>query len=269
MSASPTGIRLARALPGLLREVDTGVEPPPLLLAGEAEGVAELASALARGGDPSLLRAVRPADLESEDIRGAALVVVVRGNLTSGDERALAGAERRGIPLVCLAVDAPRGYVLPYVRATDVVKGSAVDAASAAAVAQRIAAVAGETAWALARRLPVLRRPVAEALVRRFTGQNGLIGAAVFVPGADLPVLTLNQLRMVLRIGAAFGGEVDGAGRAALGAVVLSGFGLRALARESTRLLPLPEFLVKGAIAGAATWLLGNAAVELAGRRVT
>ena len=91
----------------------------------------------------------------------------------------------------------------------------------------------------------------------------------MFVPGADLPALTLNQVRMVMRIGAAFGGELDGAGRAALGAVVLSGFGLRALARESAKSLPFPEFLVKGAIAGGATWLLGTAAAELAGRRVS
>jgi uncharacterized protein (DUF697 family) len=121
----------------------------------------------------------------------------------------------------------------------------------------------------LARGLPVLRRPVTDVLVRRVAGQNSLIGAAVFVPGADLPILTLNQLRMVLRIGAAFGREVDGASRAALGAVVLTGFGLRALARGSTRVLPVPESLVKGAIAGSATWVLGAAAIGLASRRAT
>jgi uncharacterized protein (DUF697 family) len=267
MSPSPVGIRLARAVPGLLREVDTAAEPPPLLLAGEADDVVRLLDALARGGDPSLLRVVHAGDLESEHVRGAALVLVVRGAATPGEERVLAAAERREIALVCLALDRPPGYVLPYVRATDVVSASAVSEVSAAAVARRVALASGEGAWALARGLPILRRPVAEALVHRFARQNGLIGAAVFVPGADLPALTLNQLRMVMRIGAAYGRELDGASRAVLGGVVLSGFGLRALARESVRLLPLPGFLVKAAIAGGATWLLGNAAVELAGRR--
>lgn len=269
MSASPVGARLARAVPGLLREVDTAVVPAPLLLAGEPEGAAKLYVALTRGGNQSRVQIIQSSDLESPDLYGGALVLVLRGAPTPGDERALAAAERRGIPLVCLALDLPRGTVLPYVRATAVVTSSSVDEAATTAVAQRIAVAAGDTAWALARSLPALRLPVAQALVRRFARQNGLIGAAVFVPGADLPALTLNQLRMVMRIGAAFGGELDGASRAALGAVVLSGFGLRALARESANLLPLPEFLVKGAIAGGATWLLGNAAVGLAGRRAS
>jgi uncharacterized protein (DUF697 family) len=46
----------------------------------------------------------------------------------------------------------------------------------------------------------VLRRAICEELIRKFSRQNAIVGVAVFVPGADLPVLTLNQVRLVLRI---------------------------------------------------------------------
>ena len=52
----------------------------------------------------------------------------------------------------------------------------------------------------LAARLPALRRGVADALIARVARQNAAIAAAVFIPGVDFPVLTLNQLRLVLRI---------------------------------------------------------------------
>lgn len=269
MSSSPAEIRLARALPGLLREVDSSTRPLPLLLAGEAAGVAEVVRAFSERGEASFLRVVSPADLEQEQLRGAALLVVVRGIPTAADERLLEQGERRGLPLVCLALGLPRGHLLPYVRATDVIRGAAVDESSVAALARRIALTADEPVWALARGLPVLRRPVAEAIVRRSARQNSLIGAAVFVPGADLPMLTLNQLRMVLRIGAMFERRADTEGRLTLGAVILAAFGLRALARRSSRRLPLPELVVKGAIAGSATWALGKAAIGLADRRAT
>ena len=53
-----------------------------------------------------------------------------------------------------------------------------------------------------------VRRPFSELIVisRR---KNGIVGAAVFIPGADMPVLTLNQLRMVLRICGAYGLDAD------------------------------------------------------------
>src|SRR5688572_31706532 len=38
---------------------------------------------------------------------------------------------------------------------------------------------------------------------------NAVLGAAIFVPGADFPVLTLNQLRLVLRLAQAHGEEID------------------------------------------------------------
>ncbi len=36
-----------------------------------------------------------------------------------------------------------------------------------------------------------------------------MLGVAIFVPGVDFPVLTLNQLRLVLRLASAHGDEID------------------------------------------------------------
>ena len=84
-------------------------------------------------------------------------------------------------------------------------------------IAAAVAARLGEAGTALAARLPVLREPVCDALIERFSRQNGIIGVAVFLPGADFAVLTLNQIRLVLRLAAAHGVEIDQS-RAARGA---------------------------------------------------
>ena len=49
----------------------------------------------------------------------------------------------------------------------------------------------------------------ATQLIEPFSRQNGILGVAIFVPGADFPVLTLNQIRLVLRLAAAHGVEID------------------------------------------------------------
>ena len=84
--------------------------------------------------------------------------------------------------------------------------------------------------------------------------------AAIFVPGADLPLLTLNQVRLVLRIASAYGGEIDAPRVPELLGVLGAGFGFRAVAREALDLVPVAGWLVKGAVAYAGTRALGEAA---------
>ena len=84
----------------------------------------------------------------------------------------------------------------------------------------------------------MLRRPVCDALIRKFSRQNALVGAAVFLPGADLPVLTLNQVRIVLRIADAHGFEIDKERLPEVLGVIGSGLGFRAVARKAGRRRP-------------------------------
>jgi uncharacterized protein (DUF697 family) len=148
------------------------------------------------------------------------------------------------------------------VLATDVVrlapgKGFPVDE-----IARTIARRLGEDGTALAARLPVLRRPLCDQLIGSFARKDAIVGAAVFIPGADLPVLALNQIRLVLRIAAAHGQQIDRERLPEILGTLGAGFGLRAAARELLDLVPFAGWAVKGAVAYAGTRALGEAAVR-------
>ncbi len=108
----------------------------------------------------------------------------------------------------------------------------------------------------------MLRAAVCEELIRSFSKRNGIIGAAVFVPGVDMPLLTINQARLVLRIGLAFGEPIDKSTGVELLGVVGAGFGFRAIARELLDVIPFAGWAVKGGVAYAGTRAVGEAAVR-------
>ena len=199
-------------------------------------------------------------DLEDADV----LVYVVAGDRPSAeDEQALRLADRRGVERVCILVGSGREDVdVPYVRATDVIPVRAGEKLPIERIAASIAERADERDFVLASKLPPLRRVVAERIVRRFSRQNGMLGAAIFIPGADLPALTLNQLRMVFRIAGAYGEEIDRERAVELLGVIGAGLGFRALARQALGLVPGPGWVLKGAVAYVGTRALGEAAIR-------
>jgi uncharacterized protein (DUF697 family) len=165
------------------------------------------------------------------------------------------------VDVVCVLQDASRRPLdVAYVPATNVVVAPPGQTASVERIAELVAALADENGHELAARLPVLRPAVVDAIVRRFSRQNGVLGVAVFVPGADFPVLTLNQLRMVLRIAAAYGQEIDRERIPEVLAVIGAGLGFRTLAREALGFVPGLGWAVKGGFAYAGTRALGHAA---------
>jgi uncharacterized protein (DUF697 family) len=129
-------------------------------------------------------------------------------------------------------------------------------------IAEAVVRRLGEDAAPLAARVPALRRPAARELVRRFARKNGIVSAAVFVPAADLPLLTLNQIRMVLRIAQVYGHDVDRRRAVELIGVLGTGFGLRTVARELLDFVPGPGWVLKGAVAYGGTRALGEAAIR-------
>ncbi|MCL2525793.1 MAG: hypothetical protein FWE46_01895, partial [Coriobacteriia bacterium] len=60
-----------------------------------------------------------------------------------------------------------------------------------------------------------------------------------FLPGADLPVMTLNQVKMALQLAFIYGEELTLQRAAEAAVVVLSAYGSRAVARTATRDLPV------------------------------
>jgi uncharacterized protein (DUF697 family) len=223
-----------------------GGDPRPLAVAGARELVPLLARELREGGDASAV-------VEQRVEHAAALVWI-----GPPDETELRAAARARIPIVAVT-DAD---TVPYVLATDLVRvppgqGFPLDEI-AAAVARRL----GEDGTSLAARLPVLRGAVCDELIRSFSKRNAIVSAAVFIPGVDLPVLTLNQARLVLRIALAYGQEIDNSRAIELLGVVGAGFGFRAVARELLDFVPVAGWAVKGAIAYGGTKAIGEAAVR-------
>jgi uncharacterized protein (DUF697 family) len=235
------------ALFSLVREVRRGTgDQRPLAVAGARELLPILARQLREGGDPSAV-------VEGRVENAAALVWI-----GPPDEEALRAADRAGVPIVAVT-DADE---VPYVLATDIVRVPPGEGFPIDEIAHAVARKLGEDGTALAARLPALRRAVCDELIRSFSKKNAIVAAAVFIPGVDMPVLTLNQARLVLRIALAHGQEIDRERAVELLGVVGFGFGLRTVARELLDLVPVAGWALKGAVAYAGTKAIGEAAVR-------
>ncbi|HEY5099951.1 MAG TPA: hypothetical protein VII54_07850 [Gaiellaceae bacterium] len=244
---TPVSIGALRKLMKELRAA--GKDRKPVALGGAGEIARTLERELTRGGDPSAVRVGAP--------EGAAVYVHIA---TADDEGALRAARRARVPIVAVAFD---DEPLPYVLATDVVRVGPGERLPVDRIAVAVAARVGEAGAPLAGRLPVLRGAVCDRIVASFARKNGIVGVAVFVPGADLPVLALNQVRMLLLLDQAYGLELDPRERLPeILAVVGAGLGLRAVARELLDVVPIAGWAVKGGIAYAGTRTLGEAAIR-------
>ena len=252
------------AVYGVVKEIKAAAEDlSPLVVAGAEGPASELVAALAEGGDTSALRDLSGREVTRYDLQGAALLLyVVSGEKPSAeDEQVLKLADRNDVDAVCVLVGAKSTPVdVAYVPATRVVAVPPGRPLPVDRIAELVASLTDETGYALAARLPVVREAVVEAIVRRFARQNGVLGVAIFIPGADFPVLTLNQLRMVFRIAAAHGEEIDRERIPEVLAVVGAGLGFRTVAREALGFVPGLGWAVKGGVAYVGTKALGKAA---------
>jgi uncharacterized protein (DUF697 family) len=140
---------------------------------------------------------------------------------------------------------------------------------------------------ALARHLPGLRPLAGDRIIQEFSRVNAQFALVSAVPqavpiiaplfpaaaGADLLVLTKNQVMMVIRLAAAHGQTPEPRARLReIGPVIGGAFGWRALARELVGLVPGGIGLVlKAMVAYAGTYATGRAAVFYyqVGRRPT
>jgi uncharacterized protein (DUF697 family) len=247
------------AVYGVVKELSK-TRDRPLLVAGKL--ASELARELAAGGDASAVRTGgSPEDVE-------ALVYVVGDEVAAEDERVLKLAHRARVPTIVVAAGRTAPERIPFVLATDVVRAEPGHGFPVAAIAHVLAAKLGEDATSLARHLPVLRDAVCTQLIESFARKNGLVAAAVFIPGVDLPVLTLNQIRLVLRICAAYGLPVDNSRAPEILATVGAGLGFRAVARELLDFVPVAGWALKGTVAYLGTKALGEATVRYCEARI-
>lgn len=115
-------------------------------------------------------------------------------------------------------------------------------------------------AFALA--FPFVRRPLSLEAVNSTALQNAGIGLLVIIPGADMPIMTLNQAKMLLMIAAAYGEELNLERVKELAALVGGAFVCRTVARKMVSFVPALGWAIKAAIGYTGTVAMGRAAIE-------
>lgn len=253
------------AVLGVVKELRvTDEDLRPLLVGGAPERAKEVHDALGQGAEPGAVRMLAGSAPTAYDLEGAnVLVYAVDGAAPSEeDEKTFQLASRKGVEIVCVlfGASAEAPPVVPYVLDSDVIPVPPGAPLPLDAVAERVAERAGDSAHYLAARVPALRKSVVQEIIKHFALQNGVLGVAIFIPGADFPVLTLNQIRMVLRIATAHGEELDKERAFEVLSVIAAGLGFRTVARQLVGLVPGLGWAVKGGVAYAATLAVGEAA---------
>ncbi len=127
-----------------------------------------------------------------------------------------------------------------------------------------------EAAIVLGRQLPQFRRAAANKVVRSAT-LIALAAGLQPVPLVDIPILLGNQIRLVLRVAAVYGEPMNAQHMRELVATIAGGLLMRYLAEEAAKMVPFGGDLVAGAIAAAATWSIGQVAIEYfeSGKKLT
>lgn len=128
-------------------------------------------------------------------------------------------------------------------------------------VARRIFSLDHDLAIPIARQFPIFRNAAAWEEIHVTAKQNAVVGL-IPVLGGDLPIMTANQIKMVLRMAAIFDLPIDSRRAQEIMAVVGGGFGLRAVARQVVKLVPGPGWIVGGGIGYTGTIAMGRGALS-------
>ena len=142
----------------------------------------------------------------------------------------------------------------------------AFDAETAAALDERmgrwIVSVCRAKRLAFAIAFPFMRRPLAKDIIQITSLENAGVGLVPFIPGADLPIMTLNQAKMVLQIAAAYGEEVGKDRIKELAFVLAGAYVSRGVVRRLVAAVPVLGFVFKTGVAYGTTTAVGYAVIE-------
>jgi len=267
----------AKLMYGAVRDV-RGVEMQqrPLLLCGRKEPLEELRLALGaegpQGERAAQLFAVRRLAKDDAARLSRGSLVVYGGEVVSGlddatrdDLKVIGRASTRKLALL-EALDLPSPAVaaagrihgltpadlLPYRRGRFPVRQAM----------RELAERAGDSGPWLASLLPAFRPYVVDDLIESAARRNARTSLLIFIPGADLPILTAMQMRMVLKIAACHGQRISPDRALELLSVLGAGFGFRMIARELLDMVPVAGWAVQSGVAYSGTKALGKAADE-------
>jgi len=218
-----------------------------------------------RGAISAAVDALPPAEfpLDAQLAGRWDIVVLVAAGCAAADMAPIVRAVRDAGRQVIAVAQAPYGDWTDAAGVFDdeVARGLGGDHAGAPTLENRIVRAAGDGAAALAVQLPALRRAYCDRVVLANASQNAVIGAVVIIPGADMPAMTANQVRMVLKIAAAYGEQIGLDRALEILSVVGTAFVFRTLARQALDFVPGFGWALKGAVGFTGTVTLGEAAV--------
>jgi len=204
-------------------------------------------------------------DRASHPLQGADALIAVAGSGSAPLRQALDAAAYARIPRVVVSLGA--GPTVDHLAdalgqpLADILVGEdAVDVVGER-LARWLADEISSKRIALAHNFAFMRRAVAEEAVRVTAWQNALVGTVAVIPGADMPLMTANQAKMLLQIAAAYGEPLGTERLKDLAAVVGAGFAFRTVARQVVGLVPVLGWAVKGSFAYGGTIAMGKAAI--------
>ncbi len=191
------------------------------------------------------------------------VVLVAAGCPAAEAAPVVSAAHDAGLHLVALVEEQDGGA---WARAAgvfddEIARGVGGDHNGTPSLEKKIVQVARDKAARLAAELPAMRRAYCDHVVLTNATQNAVIGAVVIIPGADMPAMTANQIRMILKISAAYGEDLGLDRALEVLSVVGSAFVFRALARQALDFVPGFGWALKGTVGFTATIALGEAAI--------
>lgn len=257
---------------GALRSLSKGaaaLRPLVNVVRGVEKSARDVAALSVLDGQPAATARLRevlglPAD-GGVAAAGPLIYVAVAGHDPTLAAAVLAGAKREGRRVLALVIGTHderaelEAELLchPPLELSNI--AHVVSLESADAVLTTIARLLGTEALAAARAHPPLRDAVAEALIAQMSRQAGTVGVAAVVPGADLPVITLIQVRLVAQLAAIYGRPLDARRGLEIAGVLAGAFGWRAVARRVVASVPVAGFALRGGVAFSATRAVGEA----------
>lgn len=200
------------------------------------------------------------------EMRDAGVPVMI---VTSLPELVSALAEKTGYPLPKADILGPfiqvRKNALPAKTGMDAephVLDNELSESLSKRMGEWIIETCKEKRLAFALAFSFVRRPLSLESVNATSVQNAGIGLVVFIPGADMPIMTLNQAKMLLQIAAAYGQPMNVERVKELAAVVGGAFAFRSVARQAVAFVPALGWAIKAGIGYTGTFAMGHAAIE-------
>lgn len=187
---------------------------------------------------------------QEPDVHVASDIAVIAAGSNPAVGKIAAGFREQGTPVLVVAENAEAvrsaaieaGYAIPDEDLISLSEGEALNDELRGTLADEIGTwivrADAEKRLAFSIAYPFVRRPLAYESIRTTSLQNAGVGVVVFVPGADMPIMTANQAKMVLQIAAAYGHPLSADRVKEIAGVIAGGFVFRGVSRQLAGAIP-------------------------------